>query len=147
MTSGALPMTVRRICSIWEALKPPDPWGPARPPLKRYRNGAIEGGIRNGRLDTAALPADERGPHQVVRALFQHGYRGSRAADALPDILEPWAAQCRIAGGLDEEGAKSGEEDDALLERRELLGGEGRVHGQVRAHQGREISGRFHPAL
>lgn len=62
------------------------------------------------------LCIDERGTHQVVRTLFQHGHG------------DPSAAKCRAAGRLGEERAKAGQDDDASLELGELLGGEGRVH-------------------
>src|SRR6516225_2295111 len=146
MTSGAR-RTVRRICSICAELKPPDPRGTHRPPLKMFRNGAVPDGTRNTRLVTAALPADECRAHQLMRPLFQRRDRSSRASHVLSQVIQQRAAQGGMTNSVGEEGAEAGQEDDTALECRELVGGERRIDGYVCTHERREIGRGSHLSL
>src|SRR5580658_6288718 len=119
MTSGTR-LTVRRICSIWAALKAFDGPGPRRPRLTMSRIGHPSVGARKGRLPTLRLPTDERPSGELLSSLLQRRYGGPCATHRLPDVLERRAAQCRITGRLGEEGAKDSQDGNALLERLEL---------------------------
>src|SRR5438876_592228 len=110
------------------------------------KRGALSRGRRIG-LRTVSLPADERGAGQVVRTLFQGRYGGARAVQLLAQVFPLLSAQRRIAGGLGQQTTEAGQDDDALLQGRELGGGQRRIRVHVRADECRQVGGRFHGAL
>ena len=110
------------------------------------KRGAPERGRRIG-LRTVRLPADERGAGQVVRTLLQGRYGVARAAQLLAQLFPLLPAQGRVTRGLRQQTTEAGQDDDALLQGRELGGGERRIRGDVRADECRQVGGRFHAPL
>src|SRR6266404_2933560 len=147
MTSGVRPMTVRWICSICAAEKPRDSEGPARPRLNKSRKGRSRDATRKGRLLKAALPGHECSLGEVVCPLFQSRYRDAHPAKGLAHVFEARAAQGRVSSALSEKGADPGEYDDALLQGRELVGGEGRVGRHVCPRHRGQVGRGFHASF
>src|SRR5438876_398874 len=147
MTSGVRPMTVRWICSICAAEKPRDSEGHARPRLNKSRKGRSRDATRKGRLPKAALPGHECSLGEVMCPLFQSRYRDAHTSEGLAHVFEARAAQGRVSSALSEKGADPGEYDDALLQSRELVGGEGRVGRHVcPCHRG-QVGRGFHASF
>jgi hypothetical protein len=81
------------------------------------RNGRSAGGVRTTtRLGTAALPADESGPGEVMRALLDSGHGGTGATEVLAQFLQPSAGEGRVACCLSQEATEPSQDDDALLQ-------------------------------
>src|SRR5437879_4720768 len=102
---------------------------------------------RKGRLLKAALPGHECSLGEVMCPLFQSRYRDAHTAEGLAHVFEARAAQGRVSSALSENGADPGEYDDALLQSRELVGGEGRVGRHVCPRHRSQVGRGFHASF